>query len=152
MPYIYVRKVIILTDFDTYGKQCARKLRDAFLNESIHPDLVLRKRFKALTTGHPVIMGRKTFDSIMARLGKPLRECGQALDRNAEAQVLELIDGLRRRAGCAVVLITHHMHGLRGVADHALLVEFGDLIDDHTLARIQSLDAALAAADRKSVV
>jgi dihydrofolate reductase len=30
------------------------------------------KRFKKLTTGHPVIMGRKTFDSIVARLGKPL--------------------------------------------------------------------------------
>jgi dihydrofolate reductase len=30
------------------------------------------KRFKALTLGHPVIMGRKTFDSIVARLGKPL--------------------------------------------------------------------------------
>ena len=30
------------------------------------------KRFKALTVGHPCIMGRKTFESIMAMLGKPL--------------------------------------------------------------------------------
>jgi dihydrofolate reductase len=30
------------------------------------------KRFKALTLGKPVIMGRKTFESIMAILGKPL--------------------------------------------------------------------------------
>ena len=30
------------------------------------------KRFKQLTLGHPVIMGRKTFDSIAAALGKPL--------------------------------------------------------------------------------
>lgn len=30
------------------------------------------KRFKALTLGKPVIMGRKTFQSIFDRLGKPL--------------------------------------------------------------------------------
>ncbi len=30
------------------------------------------KRFRALTRGHPVVMGRKTFDSIVAALGKPL--------------------------------------------------------------------------------
>ncbi len=30
------------------------------------------KRFKKLTLGHPVIMGRKTFESIMTILGKPL--------------------------------------------------------------------------------
>lgn len=30
------------------------------------------KRFKALTLGHPVIMGRKTFESIVQILGKPL--------------------------------------------------------------------------------
>jgi dihydrofolate reductase len=30
------------------------------------------KFFKATTTGHPVLMGRKTFDSIIGRLGKPL--------------------------------------------------------------------------------
>jgi dihydrofolate reductase len=30
------------------------------------------RRFKALTLGHPIIMGRKTFESIVAILGKPL--------------------------------------------------------------------------------
>ena len=30
------------------------------------------KRFKELTKGHPVIMGRKTFESIVESLGKPL--------------------------------------------------------------------------------
>jgi dihydrofolate reductase len=30
------------------------------------------KHFKNLTTGHTVLMGRKTFESIVARLGKPL--------------------------------------------------------------------------------
>lgn len=30
------------------------------------------KRFHALTLGHPVIMGRKTFESIVSYIGKPL--------------------------------------------------------------------------------
>jgi len=30
------------------------------------------KRFKELSLGHPIIMGRKTFESIVAILGKPL--------------------------------------------------------------------------------
>lgn len=30
------------------------------------------KRFKTITMGKPIIMGRKTFESIVARLGKPL--------------------------------------------------------------------------------
>jgi dihydrofolate reductase len=30
------------------------------------------RRFKRLTLGHPVIMGRKTYDSILQSLGKPL--------------------------------------------------------------------------------
>ncbi len=30
------------------------------------------KRFRTLTTGHPIVMGRKTFDSIISSLGKPL--------------------------------------------------------------------------------
>lgn len=30
------------------------------------------KRFKAITQGHPVVMGRKTYDSILGQLGRPL--------------------------------------------------------------------------------
>ena len=30
------------------------------------------ERFRELTKGHPVIMGRKTYESIIARIGKPL--------------------------------------------------------------------------------
>ncbi len=30
------------------------------------------KRFKQLTLGHPVIMGRKTYESILSAIGKPL--------------------------------------------------------------------------------
>ena len=32
------------------------------------------QRFKTLTVGHPVIMGRKTFESIVSYIGKPLPE------------------------------------------------------------------------------
>jgi dihydrofolate reductase len=43
--------------------------RDGKIPWHISEDL---KRFKAKTMGHPVIMGRKTFESIVASLGKPL--------------------------------------------------------------------------------
>lgn len=43
--------------------------RDGALPWHLPEDL---KRFKALTLGHPVVMGRKTWDSIVARNGKSL--------------------------------------------------------------------------------
>ena len=43
--------------------------RDGELPWRISEDL---KRFKSLTMGHPVIMGRKTYESIVAISGKPL--------------------------------------------------------------------------------
>lgn len=42
------------------------------------------KRFKRLTSGHTVIMGRRTFESILARLGHPLPDrTNIVLTRNA---------------------------------------------------------------------
>ena len=35
-----------------------------------HPEDL--RRFKELTTGHPVVMGRRTYESIFSRLGGPL--------------------------------------------------------------------------------
>ncbi len=43
--------------------------RDGRMPWHIPADL---KRFKALTLGHPVVMGRKTFESLLATLGGPL--------------------------------------------------------------------------------
>lgn len=43
--------------------------KDNELIWSIPEDL---KRFKQLTLGHPVVMGRKTFESIYKKLGRPL--------------------------------------------------------------------------------
>jgi dihydrofolate reductase len=43
--------------------------RDGKLPWHLPEDL---KFFKTTTLGHPVLMGRKTFDSIVERLGKPL--------------------------------------------------------------------------------
>ncbi|MCB9978687.1 MAG: dihydrofolate reductase [Rhodospirillales bacterium] len=45
------------------------------------------KRFKVLTMGKPVIMGRKTFESIFKRLGKPLPgRTNIVISRNMTAQ------------------------------------------------------------------
>jgi dihydrofolate reductase len=41
-------------------------------NELLWPIPDDLKRYKALTMGHPVIMGRKTYESIFAMRGKPL--------------------------------------------------------------------------------
>jgi dihydrofolate reductase len=43
--------------------------RDGRMPWHLPPDLA---RFKAVTLGHPLIMGRKTWDSILVSLGRPL--------------------------------------------------------------------------------
>lgn len=53
------------------------------------------KRFKELTIGHTVIMGRKTHESIVQRLGKPLpNRHSIVLSRGLEASALEIAKDL----------------------------------------------------------
>lgn len=64
------------------------------------------KRFKALTTGHPVIMGRKTFQSILGYLKKPLPDrkniiisrSGFTHDFTQDAPVFDTIESAIARA------------------------------------------------------
>ncbi len=57
-----ISMIVAITDRNVIGK-------DGDQPVYISADL---RRFKKLTTGHTVIMGRKTFVAIMSRLGKPL--------------------------------------------------------------------------------
>jgi dihydrofolate reductase len=65
------------------------------------------RRFKRTTTGHPVIMGRRTYESIAARLDGPLPErhsivlTSQSLDLPAGAEVVHSVDAARSAARAA---------------------------------------------------
>ena len=68
------------------------------------------RRFKELTTGHTVVMGRKTFESILARLGTPLpNRRNVLLTRNPATapegvDVIHDIDSVRRLEGTVFVI------------------------------------------------
>jgi dihydrofolate reductase len=60
--------------------------------------------FKQTTTGHPVLMGRNTFESIVARLGKPLPSrrnivLSHTMAQQSGVEVIRHIDELAGLAG-----------------------------------------------------
>ena len=62
------------------------------------------KFFKQTTLGHPVLMGRKTFESILARLGKPLPGrlnivLSENLPPREDAHVIRTMDELEKVPG-----------------------------------------------------
>ncbi|WP_136591920.1 dihydrofolate reductase [Salinigranum halophilum] len=62
------------------------------------------RHFKETTTGHPVVMGRRTYESIAAQLGGPLPDrhsvvlSSQDLDLPAGATVVGSVEAARRAA------------------------------------------------------
>lgn len=62
------------------------------------------QRFRNITSGKPVIMGRKTFESILARNGKPLPDrCNVVITRNATAWRRTRLEDLGRFRTCIFV-------------------------------------------------
>lgn len=59
------------------------------------------RRFKATTTGHPVVMGRRTYDSIVDRLGEPLPGRTSVVMTNRD---LDLPDGAVRAGSLEAAL------------------------------------------------
>lgn len=98
------------------------------------------KRFKGLTVGHPVIMGRKTYDSILATLGKPLPErVNIIISRNAPENIKSeviFVSSIEKALGVAKnQLGSEEIFVIGGAQIYALAMPFADklyltLIDD----------------------
>lgn len=64
------------------------------------------KRFKTLTLGHPVIMGRKTFESIVAVIGKPLPgRTNVVISRDPDYKGPSFVEKTVDKSGWAPVLV-----------------------------------------------
>jgi len=55
-----------------------------------------------------------------------------ALDVTTQAQVLKLIDSLRRKKGTAVLFITHDFGVVAEIADHVAVLQHGELVEQGT--------------------
>jgi ABC-type microcin C transport system duplicated ATPase subunit YejF len=56
-------------------------------------------------------------------------EAVSALDVSVQAQVLHLIDGLRREDGMAVIFISHDIAVVAALADHIVVMQAGRIVD-----------------------
>ena len=59
-----------------------------------------------------------------------------ALDLTIQKQILELIDGLRRQLGMAVILVTHDLGVIAGRADRAVVMYAGRVMEDTSTLRL----------------
>ena len=65
-----------------------------------------------------------------------LDEPVSALDISVRSQILDLLDGLRRYHGLAMVFITHDLGVARRVADHLLVMKDGKVIEQGPTAKV----------------
>jgi dihydrofolate reductase len=83
LSYIFIHMVAIVAAVAKNGVIGAKNDLPWYLPEDL-------KRFKQITTGKTVVMGRKTFESILARLKKPLpNRDNVVITRNKEYKVPE---------------------------------------------------------------
>lgn len=74
------------------------------------------KYFRLLTEGHAVVMGRKTFDSIMARGGRPLPKRENWVVSRSPASALKLPEGVRHANSLEAALKTLDQENLASSA------------------------------------
>lgn len=90
------------------------------------------KRFKEITTGHTVVMGRKTFDSIFARLGKSLP--------NRKSLVITRDAQWAPPAGASDVSKLHSVRDIASLSDSVVYVIGGAEIYSLTMPFADELD------------
>jgi dihydrofolate reductase len=101
------------------------------------------QRFKALTTGHVVAMGRKTFDSIVARLGKPLpNRHNVVISRKQASEVLNLpvLAGQALDQAVHVIHSANDLHALCTQGSKDIFIIGGAEIYQMTIGLADTLD------------
>jgi dihydrofolate reductase len=87
------------------------------------------KRFKEITTGKTVAMGRKTFDSIVARLGKPLpNRHSVVITRAAAAMASDTVTVVHSIADL-LQLDTDSVYVIGGADIYRQTIELADTLD-----------------------
>jgi dihydrofolate reductase len=90
------------------------------------------RRFKELTIGHTVLMGRKTFDSIVARLGKPLPQRRNLVLTRSKESIAPSAE--------AALEVLHSLEALHDRSDSEIYVIGGAQIYERTMADADELD------------
>ena len=99
------------------------------------------KRFKQLTLGHPIIMGRKTFESIVKLLGKPLPGRTNIVltrDENYTHDSATIVHSLDAALAAAAAEQPREIHIGGGAAIYEQALPYVDrlhvtLVDDHAV-------------------
>lgn len=83
------------------------------------------RSFRSLSEGQKqrVLLARMVVSGASLAL---LDEPTAAMDAVAEREAMALLDNLRRRYGLAVLVVSHHLHATREVADRALFLDPDD--------------------------
>lgn len=90
------------------------------------------RRFKRLTTGHPVVMGRRTHESILADLGEPLP------DRTSVVLTTTGVEGSPRVV--AVDSVEAAMDAARATGSSVVFVAGGQTVYEQFLPRADRLE------------
>ncbi len=124
----------------------AHGLRDARVRDERVAALLAEVGFadtRAIARSHPHMLSGGQRQRVMIAMALALEpalliadEPTTALDVTTQAQILALIDGLRRRRGTGVLFITHDFGVVAQVADQVAVMQHGRLVEHGTAGQV----------------
>lgn len=116
------------------GSKAAQRIAELFTSIGLDPDLAAR-RPRELSGGQ---LQRAAIARALATSPRILvcDEAVASLDVSVRAQVLDLIDALRRDQGLGVLFISHDLGVVQRIADHTMVMHRGRIVEHGPTAEI----------------